>query len=126
MNAVLNAGKYLFAVPFAIFGVMHLMNAEAMAGMAPFGGSFIIYVTGLALIAGAVSIIIGKMDKLATVLLGVFMLLTALLVHAAGVANAADEMAASMSMSGLLKDLSLAGAAWMYAKSMAKDNAVIG
>jgi hypothetical protein len=66
------------------------------------------------------------MDKLATVLLGVFMLSTALLVHAAGVANAADEMAASISMSGLLKDLSLAGAAWMYAKTMARDNAVVG
>jgi putative oxidoreductase len=126
MNAVLNIGKYLFAVPFAVFGIIHLMNADAMAGMAPFGGSIIIYITGLALIAATVSIIIGKMDKLATVLLGVFMLSTALLVHAAGVANAADEMAASISMSGLLKDLSLAGAAWMYAKTMARDNAVVG
>jgi putative oxidoreductase len=60
MNAVLNIGKYLFAVPFAVFGIIHLMNADAMAGMAPFGGSIIIYITGLALIAATVSIIIWK------------------------------------------------------------------
>ncbi|MFM1912601.1 MAG: hypothetical protein RIR51_439 [Bacteroidota bacterium] len=28
-------GKYLFPIPFAVFGVLHLMNADAMAGMVP-------------------------------------------------------------------------------------------
>jgi uncharacterized membrane protein YphA (DoxX/SURF4 family) len=126
MNAVLSAGKYLFAVPFAIFGFMHLMNANAMAPMAPFGGAIIVYITGLALIAATVSIFIGKMDKLATVLLGVMLLLFALLVHANGLSRAADEMAAAASMGNLLKDLSLAGAAFIYAKYVARDSAVIG
>jgi uncharacterized membrane protein YphA (DoxX/SURF4 family) len=125
MNAVLNLGKFLFAIPFAIFGIMHLMNADAMAGMAPFGGSIIIYITGLCLIAAAVSILIGKYDKLATVLLGVFLLLTALTVHAKGLSGAADEAAAAVSMGGLLKDLALAGAAWMYAVYVSKDKSVI-
>ncbi len=126
MNGVLNLGKYLFAIPFAVFGVMHLFNADAMAGMAPFGGAIMVYITGLALIAAAVSILIGKKDKLATALLGVMLILTALLVHATGLANAADEMAANMSMSNLLKDIALAGAAWMYAFMGAKDTAHIG
>lgn len=126
MNSILGLGKYLFAVPFAVFGIMHLMNAEAMAGMAPFGGSIIIYITGLCLIAATVSIIIGKYDKLATALLGLFMLLTALLVHAKGLSAAADAAASAASMSGLLKDLMLAGAAWMYSASLSKDNSVIG
>lgn len=126
MDKVLNLGKYIYAVPFALFGIMHLMNANAMAGMAPFGGAIIVYITGLALIAAAVSIIIGKMDKLGAALLGVMLLLFALLVHGSGVANAADDMAAQMSMSNMLKDLALAGAAWMYAAMGAKDNAVIG
>ena len=30
--------RLLFAIPMLIFGVFHLMNAEGMAGMAPFGG----------------------------------------------------------------------------------------
>ncbi len=126
MNSILGLGKYLFAVPFAVFGIMHLMNAEAMAGMAPFGGSIIVYITGLCLIAATVSIIIGKYDKLATALLGLFMLLTALLVHAKGLSGAADAAASAASMSGLLKDLMLAGAAWMYSASLSKDNSVIG
>ena len=126
MNGLLKLGKYLFAVPFAIFGIMHLMNASAMAGMAPFGGAAIIYITGLAHIAATVAILIGKMDKLAATLLGVMLLIFALWVHGMGVANAADEMAASASMSNMLKDLALAGAAWMYALMGARDNAVIG
>ena len=126
MNSILGLGKYLFAVPFAVFGIMHLMNADAMAGMAPFGGSITVYITGLALIAAAVSIIIGKMDKLATALLGLMLLLFVLLIHAKGLANAADAGASAMAMSSLLKDLALAGAAWMYSASLAKDNSVIG
>ena len=125
MNGVLSIGKYLYAIPFAVFGIMHLMNADAMAGMAPFGGAIIIYITGSALIAASVSIIIGKMDKLAATLLGVMLMLFALLIHAQGLANAADDAAATDSMSNLLKDLALAGAAWMYARYAAKDNAVI-
>lgn len=126
MNAVLNLGKYIFAIPFAVFGVMHLMNADAMAGMSPFGGAIVVYITDVALIAAAVSIIIGKMDKLATTLLALFLILTTLLVHAKGLSNAADEMASAASMGNLLKDLALAGAAMLYASHAAKDNAVIG
>jgi putative oxidoreductase len=126
MNSVLGLGKYLFAVPFAVFGIMHLMNADAMASMAPFGGAIIVYITGLCLIAAAVSIIIGKYDKLATALLGLFLLLTALLVHAKGLSNAADAGASAAAMGGLLKDIMLAGAAWMYSASLAKDNSLIG
>ena len=85
-----------------------------------------VYITGIALIAAAVSIFIGKMDKLATALLGLMMILTAIMIHANGLANAADEMAAGASMSNMLKDISLAGAAWLYATLGAKDNAHIG
>jgi len=125
MNGVLKIGKYLFAIPFAVFGVMHLFNADAMAGMSPFGGAIMVYITGIALIAATVSILIGKMDKLATALLGVLLLLTALLVHANGLANAADEMASAASMGNMLKDIALAGAAWMYAAMGAKDDAYL-
>lgn len=120
MNAVLGIGKYLFAIPFLIFGVFHFMGAEAMAGMA-FGSVILVYVTGAALVAATVSILIGKMDKLATVLLGVFLLLTALLVHL-NPAMGGDQGATG----SLLKDIALAGAAWMYAGNLARDKAVIG
>ncbi len=117
MNAILNAGKYLYAIPFGLFGIFHLMNADMMKGMA-FGSSILVYITGICLIAASVSMIIGKMDKLATTLLGVFCILMVLLVHREAM------MGGDMTMG--LKDLALAGAAWMYAGNMAKDNAVIG
>lgn len=120
MNAVLNLGRYLFAIPFLIFGIFHFMHADGMAGMA-FGSAILVYITGACLIAATVSMLIGKMDKLATVLLGVFLLLTALMVHLGGAMDG-DQA----STSAFLKDIMLAGAAWIYATHVARDNAVIG
>ena len=120
MDGIIKLGKYLFALPLIGFGAGHLMNAEAMAGMAPFGGVIVIYITGLALVAAAVSIIIGKMDKLACVLLCVFLLSTALLIWMPGMMDG-DQA----SMTNFMKDLAMAGGALGYAQ-LAKDNSVIG
>ena len=123
MKAIINLGKYLFAIPMLVFGVMHFMNADAMAGMAPFGGAIMVYVVGLALIASAVSIFIGKYDKLATVLLALMLILFILLLHVQGLG---DEATMQNSMGALLKDLGLAGGALMYAGNLAKDDSIIG
>ena len=117
MNAILNAGKWLYAVPFLIFGIFHFTSLEIMAGMAPFGGKAVIILTGLALIAAAVSMFIGKMDKLATMLLAVMLILFVAIIH---------FPSGQDGMTNALKDLALAGAALMYAKHVAKDNAVVG
>lgn len=107
-------------MPFVFSGIFHLMNADAMVGMA-FGQSSLVYLSELGLVAAAISILIGKMDKLATVFLGIMMLLFVFLVHLNG-AMAGDQAATA----GLLKDLALAGAPCMYASTSAKDNAFIG
>lgn len=125
MNSVLKLGKYLLAVVMLVFGIMHLMNSAAMAGMAPFGGAAMVIVSGLGLILAAVAIFIGKYDKLACVLLAVELLLFALLIHLPGLMNAADEMSKAMSMGSFLKDTGLAGGALMAAQS-AKDSSIIG
>lgn len=120
MDGLLKLGRYLFAIPMAVFGVNHFTDASTMAGYAPFGGEIIIYITGLTLILAAISLIIGKYDKLAAFLLGIFLLLTALTVWLPAIMNGAGEQ-----MPNFLKDLALAGGAWGYAL-MAKDDAVIG
>ncbi len=122
MNSVIGLGKYIFAIPFLVFGIMHFMNADAMAGMAP-GGSIMVYITGLALVAAAISIFIGKLDKLAAVLLALMLILFIVLLHAKGLGG--DEATMQASMSNLLKDLGLAGGALLYA-GQATDNSVIG
>ena len=117
MNSILGLGKYLFAIPFAVFGVFHFLKADMMAGMA-FGSPILVYISGAALIAASVSMLIGKYDKLATVLLAVLLLIFVFAIHL--------KSASGGDYSGLLKDLALAGAALMYAKSNAQDASVIG
>ena len=124
MNGIINLGKYIYAIPFAIFGIMHFGNAKSMAAMAPFGGEIMVYFTGVALLAAAVSIMIGKMDKLASVLLALMLIGFVGGIHLPGVMSGVEERMMA-SMPNLLKDLSLAGAALMYA-GVAKDKAIIG
>ncbi|MCP4457887.1 MAG: DoxX family protein [Cytophagales bacterium] len=99
-------GKLIFALVMAFFGINHLMKAEMMAGMVPDympAAVVIVYLTGVALIAAAVALLIGKKAQLAMTLLGVMLLLIALMIHLPG---------GEASMPMLLKDLGLAGAAW--------------
>ncbi len=108
-------GKILFCVPFLAFGIFHLMNANQMAGMIPAylpGGALWVYVSGVALLLAAISILTGRNTKLATMLLGVMLLLFVLMLHAPNLGNP-DANMAQMAMSGMLKDLGLAGAAFM-------------
>ncbi len=103
-------GKLLYALPLAMFGFFHFMNANSMAGMVP---DFLpapviwVYLTGASLLAAVISIIIGKKTKLATLLLGIMLLSFALLIHMQGFFNQ-DPVSSGM----FLKDLALAGAAF--------------
>ena len=126
MNALLSLGKWLFALPLAVFGVNHFMYAGPMSGMIPAylpGGIFWVYLTGACLVAAAVSMLIGKMDKLAATLLGIFMLILVALMHLPG---CMDPLTRMSSMPMLLKDLMIAGASFMYAQHLATDRSVIG
>jgi len=111
MNNLNNAGRILFALPFAVFGLMHFMAAGDMAGMVPSwvpGGVYWVYLTGLALIAATVAIITKKHISLAALLLGVLMFTFVLTIHLPAVMGGNQ-----MAMSNVLKDFSLGGAALM-------------
>lgn len=113
MNKLDAIGKYLFALPFGVFGVFHFMSAEAMAGMVP---SFLpfaevwVYLTGAALLAACIAILWGKMAQLAATLLGVLLLVYVLTIHLPAVMGG-DQSA----MPSVLKDLALAGGAFYFA-----------
>ena len=104
--------RYLYAIPFILFGVFHFMGADQMAGMVPIpGGAIWVYITGLAMLAAGVSLILGKMDYWAGIGLGVLLLIYALTIHLPGVIEGGNQMA----MPSMLKDTALAGAAFMMA-----------
>ena len=122
MQSVINLGKYLFAIPLLIFGLMHYMSADQMAGMAP-GGAIMVYFTGTCLLAGSIAIMIGKYDKLASVLVAILLLLF-LIPHIQGMMSATDEGTKAMQMINILKNLSMARGALVCA-ALAKDSRYI-
>ena len=114
-------GKYLFLVPFAGFGLHHFMTASQMVSMVPFsGGIFWVYFTGLCMLAFVVSALIGKYDKLAAVLLAVYLFIMIAFIHIPAMSEN------QMTVINLLKDIGLAGGALMYAGSLSRDNSIIG
>jgi len=109
MKNLSNIGKYLFIVPFAIFGLFHFMNADQMSGMvAPWlpAKVFLVYLTGVALIAAAIGVIINKKAALALQLLGLLLIIFILTIHLPNLIGG-DQNAMGM----ILKDLSMAGGA---------------
>lgn len=125
MNAFLSLGRWLFAIPFAILGLINFLSIKTMAE------SFVptympapevwVGLGGAGLVAAAISILIGKYDKLACALLAIYLLMLVALVHLQG------AMGGSLSAQFLLfKDMALAGAAMMYAQHLSRDRSLIG
>ncbi len=114
--------RILFAVPFGIFGLLHFMNASMMTGMVPIpGGVFWVYLVGVALIAACVSMLMGKMSKLSSLLLAAMLAIFVLTIHIPGLMKAADQTAMAMTMTNLLKDIALTGAALTYSGIFAEQ-----
>lgn len=124
MNAFLSLGRWLFALPFVILGLINFLSSKTMAEA--FVPNYMpaptvwVFLGGAGLVAAGLSVLIGKYDKLACTLLAIYLLLMVLMVHLPG------AMTGSMSAQFLLfKDLALAGAAMMYAQHLSQDRSVI-
>lgn len=113
--------RWLYSIPFGIFGLFHFMNAGQMAGMIPGfipGGAFWVYLTGAALLAACISFIIEKKVYLAGQLLALMLLIFVLTIHLPGVLDGNQA-----SVSNMLKDLALAGGALMMAGQYGSESA---
>lgn len=107
-----------FALPFAVFGLFHFLNASAMAAMVPVpGGVFWIYFTGAALIAGSIGILTGILGRWAALGLSALLATFIVAVHVPGLSHPQMQQMATM---GLLKDLSLLGGALTWAGLLGK------
>jgi len=105
--------RILFAIPFAVFGLLHVTGADKMAGYVPIpGGAFWVYLTGVAMIAAAISIFTGKWTKIACISLAALLFVIIVTMQIPGLFN---PQMAQMAMSGLLKDTSLMGGALLLA-----------
>jgi putative oxidoreductase len=108
-------GRILFCVLFLNSAVGHLTKTKAMAGYAASRGVPApvptIAASGLVLLAGGLMVAFGVWADLGALLLVVFLVPTALLMHPFW--KETDEQAKTVEMVSFFKDLSLAGAALM-------------
>lgn len=113
MNAVLVIGRVLFALIFITSGISHLTKLEAMTGYAQYkkipAAKLSVVVSGLMILVGGLYIAFGVYADLGALLIAIFLIPTAFLMHAFW--KETDATAKQNESIGFFKDLSLAGAA---------------
>lgn len=110
MKNLTTIGRILYALPFAVFGINHFISIDFYMGMVSSfipTGPFTIILTGLLMLAAAISIITKKFIKPATLLLSVLLLIFILTIHLPALIS--GEVDSSLVMIELLKDTSLMG-----------------
>jgi putative oxidoreductase len=121
MKKLTTAGRILFAVPFALFGINHFLMLNYYLGMltsfVPLG-AYTIILTGIMLIAASVSIITKVLVKLSTLLLAFLLVIFIITIHIPHLFIDADK---TITIIALLKDISLLGGALMIAGIYAEE-----
>jgi putative oxidoreductase len=106
-------GRILFAGLFLMSGFGHLTQTDAMAGYAESKGvpsaRAAVVGSGVLIVVGGLMVLLGVWADLGALLLVVFLVPTAVLMH--GPWKAADDQEKQMEQVQFLKDLSLAGTA---------------
>ena len=124
MNAVMLVGRILFAFMFVMSGFNHLAKAEAMAGYAAYkkvpAPKLANLLSGVLMVLGGLSIILGVYADLGAVVLAVLLVAMAVKMHDFWNADAASKQ---IEMIGFLKNISMAGGALFIFAINASENA---
>lgn len=111
--AVFLIGRILFAAIFIVSGIGHLTKAQAMAQYATAfkvpQPRLAVVVTGLMILAGGLSILLGVAVQAGALLLVIFLVPVAIFMHRFW--GVPDPMQAATQQAHFMKNLSLAGAA---------------
>jgi len=122
MKNITTAGRILFALPFAFFGINHFIMMDYYLGMLTSfipRTAFIMVLTGILLIAASISIITKRLVKLSTLLLAGLLFLFIVTIHIPHLVNGIDP---TVTLITLLKDISLMGGALMIAGIYSGEN----
>jgi uncharacterized membrane protein YphA (DoxX/SURF4 family) len=130
MDIILIIGRVLFALMCITGGLNHFTKAEAMAGYAGFKGvpqpKLANLLSGLMLLAGGLSVVLGVYADLGALVLAVVLLAMALMMHNFW---KADDASKQMETISFFKNVSMAGAAIVFFAALAgaeKGARVIG
>ena len=123
---VIDLGRILFAYIFISGGIAHFTKLEAMAGYSKYkkipSPKLAVIVSGLFILLGGLSILLGIWVDLGALLLTLFLLATALLMH--NYWTETDGMGKSMQRSIFLKNIALAGAALIFLGLVVKGHGI--
>lgn len=138
MEKILTIGKYLFPLSFLMYVGLHLGKPEVGAAFVPDYIPFPLfwnYFTMVCIVLFITSAMIGKYDKLAYVLMAVYVGLMALLVHLPramghelGTEAMTPDLAREMEleMVNVFRNIMVTGALLGFAKNVARDKRIIG
>lgn len=123
MDAALLIGRILFVLIFFGSGLAHLTKTADMAGYAESRGvpsaRLATVASGVLIVVGALMVLLGVWGDLGSLLLVLFLVPTAFLMH--GFWKETDPMAKQMEMIQFNKDIALAGAALAFFWAFAHD-----
>ena len=123
MNKIISLGKWLFPLSFLFYVGLHFGLPEVGAAMIPKFIPFPLfwnYLTGALILAFIISCLVGKLDKLAAVLMAFYVLLMIFLIHVPRAAESENDML------NIFRNLMVIGALLVYAQFSANDKTVVG
>ena len=134
MNRVLIAGRYIFPLSFLLYVGLHLGKPEVGASFVPAFLPFPLfwnYFTLVCVVLFIASAVLRRYDKLAYVLMALYVLLMALLVHLPRAletsgASVMGGAASELEMVNFFRNIMVTGALLAFAQYIAKDKRVIG
>jgi len=113
MDLIIVIGRILFGGFFLMSGINHFTKIEAMTGYAKYkklpAAKLGVLISGLMLVIGGITIILGYYADLGALLLAIFLVLAAVIFH--NFWKETDATAKQNEMLGFMKDIALAGAA---------------
>ena len=128
MDVLLIIGRVLFSLIFIPSGLSHLTKVEAMSGYAQFkkvpAPKVAVIVTGLMIIIGGLYIALGVYADLGGLLLAIFLLATAFMMH--NFWTIQDPQAKQNEMISFMKNIGLAGGALFIFAIAAMDGSNYG
>lgn len=123
MEKILNTGRYIFSLSFLLYVGLHFGSPDIGASFVPPWIPFPYfwnYFTGVCILAFIVSALTGRYDRLAAVVMALYVLLMIFLVHIPRSATSENDML------NIFRNIMVIGALLVFARHAAKDKRITG
>lgn len=123
VDRIASLGRWLFPLSFLLYVALHFGKPEVGASFVPAflpAPLFWNYFTGICVLIFIVSALIGRFDKLAALLMALYVFLMIFLVHIPRAATSENDAL------NIFRNLMVIGALLIYARYVARDKRIVG